>query len=422
MENGGATLRRSVLPGGIRVLTEHMPGSRSAAFGAWVAVGSRDETDGHHGSTHFLEHLLFKGTAQRNAMEIASAFDAVGGESNAATSKEYTVYYARVLDNDLPMAIDVIIDMVTSSVLDRGEFEAERGVILEELAMSYDDPVDVAHEQFAASIFGTHPLGRPIGGTPETIRAVPRDAVAEHYRQNYRSDELVITAAGNVDHDAVCARVLEAIRAGEWGTDPGALPVPRRTPDTSSANLIPTGGSEERLIRPTEQANILLGGPGITSQDERRYDLSVLSAILGGSMSSRLFQEIREKRGLAYSVFSFASGFTDAGMFGMYAGCTPGKVDEVVGLLETELERIATDAVDSGELARGIGQVAGGLVLGMEDSGSRMSWLGRAELALGEVLSLDEQLLRIQSVTAEQVRQMAADLYQQPRHLVVVGP
>ncbi len=422
MESGGALVRRSVLPGGIRVLTEHMPGSRSAAFGAWVAVGSRDETDGHYGSTHFLEHLLFKGTPTRNALQISSSFDAVGGESNAATSKEYTVYYARVLDNDLPMAIDVIIDMVTSSVLDENEFNAERGVILEELAMSYDDPTDVAHEQFAASIFGAHPLGRPIGGTPETINAVPRDAVMEHYRQNYRSDELVITAAGNVDHDEVCARVLEGIRAGGWSTEPDALPVPRRTRDEAHASLVPAQGSQQRLVRPTEQSNVLLGGPGITSQDERRYPLTVLNAILGGSMSSRLFQEVREKRGLAYAVFSFASSFTDAGTFGMYAGCTPAKVDEVVGLLEHELEKIATDPVDSEELARGIGQVAGGLVLGMEDSGSRMGWLGRAELALGEVVSLDEQLLRIQSVTAEQVREVAAELYSQPRHLVVVGP
>lgn len=422
METGGAVMRRSVLPGGIRVLTENMPGSRSAAFGAWVAVGSRDETDGHHGSTHFLEHLLFKGTPTRSAMEIASAFDSVGGESNAATSKEYTVYYARVLDSDLPMTIDVISDMVTSSVLDEAEFESERGVILEELAMSHDDPTDVAHEQFAASVFGSHPLGRPIGGTPETIRAVPRGAVLEHYHENYRSDELVITAAGNVDHEDVCTRVLRAVEAGGWSTDPAAVPVPRRSPDLASAELVPRSGTEQRLVRPTEQANVLLGGPGITSGDDRRYALAVLNAILGGSMSSRLFQEVREKRGLAYSVFSFASGYTDAGMFGMYAGCTPARVDEVVGLLELELERIATDPVSSEELARGIGQVAGGLVLGMEDSGSRMSWLGRAELALGEITALDDQLLRIQSVTTDQVREMAGELFDQPRHLVVVGP
>lgn len=422
IESGGALVRRSVLPGGIRVLSEHMPGSRSAAFGAWLAVGSRDETDGHHGSTHFLEHLLFKGTPTRDAMAIASAFDAVGGESNAATSKEYTVYYARVLDNDLPMAIEVILDMVTSSMLDPQEFESERGVILEELAMAADDPTDTAHEAFAASIFGAHPLGRPIGGTPETIRAVPRGAVWEHYRRTYRSDELVITAAGNVDHDDVCARVLAAVRAGGWDTDPHAAPVARRSPDAGAGLLIPTQGSRRHIARPTEQANVLLGGPGITSQDERRYELAVLNAVLGGSMSSRLFQEVREKRGLAYAVFSFASGFTEAGTFGMYAGTAPGNVEQVVDLLEAELEKVATDPVTSDELARGIGQVAGGLVLGMEDSGSRMSWLGRAELALGELIPLDEQLQRIQGVTRAQIQAVAAELYEAPRHLVVVGP
>lgn len=422
MESGGAIVRRSVLPGGIRVLTEHMPGVRSAAFGAWLAVGSRDETDGHYGSTHFLEHLLFKGTPTRDAMAIASAFDAVGGESNAATSKEYTVYYARVLDTDLPMAIDVILDMVTSSVLDSGEFESERGVILEELAMAADDPVDVAHEAFANAVFGTHPLGRPIGGTPETIRGVPRDAVWEHYQHNYRSDELVITAAGNVDHDDVCNRVLEGIRAGGWTTDPDAAPVNRRSADSAATLLIPSEDSHRHLARPNEQANVLLGGTGITSLDERRYELAVMNAILGGSMSSRLFQEVREARGLAYSVFSFASGFTESGVFGMYAGCAPSKVDEVVKLLEIELEKMATADVSSDELARGIGQVAGGLVLGMEDSGARMSWLGRAELTLGEIHPIDEQLQRVQSVTRAQIREIAAELFASPRHLIVVGP
>src|SRR5690625_1863342 len=193
------------------------------------------------------------------------------------------------------MAIEVITDMVTSSVLDEGEFEAERGVILEELAMSYDDPTDVAHESFAAAIFGDHPLGRPIGGTPETIRAVPRAAVWEHYQGFYRSDELVITAAGNVDHDDVCARVLQAVRAGGWDTDPVAVPVARRAPDAAARALLPTAGSRRIIAKPTEQANILLGGPGLNSQDERRYTLAVLNAILGGSMSSRLFQEVREK-------------------------------------------------------------------------------------------------------------------------------
>ncbi|NKY07227.1 insulinase family protein, partial [Cellulomonas hominis] len=221
---GDGDVRRSVLPGGVRLLTEHVPGMRSASVGAWVGVGSRDESDGHHGSTHFLEHLLFKGTARRTAMDIAEAFDEVGGEANAATGKEHTCYYARVLDEDLPMAVDVIADMVTSARLDADELETERGVILEELAMNDDDPSDVAHERFATVVLGEHPLGRPIGGTPDTIRAVPRDAVWEHYRQHYRPETLVVTAAGNVDHEALAAQVVRALHDGGWALHEGAAP------------------------------------------------------------------------------------------------------------------------------------------------------------------------------------------------------
>ncbi len=220
----GATIRRSVLPGGVRVLTESMPGLRSATVGAWVGVGSRDETDGHFGSTHFLEHLLFKGTARRSAMDIAEAFDAVGGEANAATGKEHTCYYARVLDADLPMAVDVITDMVTSARLDPDELETERGVILEELAMNDDDPSDVVHEEFAAAVLAGHPLGRPIGGTPDTINAVPRDAVWEHYRWHYRPETLVVAAAGGVDHDTLVDQVGTALRDGGWTLDASGAP------------------------------------------------------------------------------------------------------------------------------------------------------------------------------------------------------
>jgi predicted Zn-dependent peptidase len=416
----GAYVRRSVLPGGVRVLTEAMPGQRSAAIGAWVAVGSRDEVDGHHGSTHFLEHLLFKGTPRRSAMDIASAFDAVGGEANAATGKEHTCYYARVLDADLPMATDVILDMVTSARLDAAEFESERGVILEELAMNEDDPTDVAHERFAGSVFGGHDLGRPIGGTPETINAVPRDAVLDHYRRTYTPSELVVTAAGGVDHDALCAQILDALGTGGWKLTTGGLPAQRR--GAGEVSSIPGTGSALTVSRPTEQANVLLGGLGLVASDERRFTLSVLNAVLGGSMSSRLFQEVREKRGLAYSVYSFSSGYTDAGLFGLYAGCAPGKVADVVEILGDQLALLATEPVGAEELARGIGQVCGGLVLGLEDSGSRMSRLGRAEITLGEFSTVEENLDRIRAVTSDDVRSLASELAAQPRHLVVVGP
>lgn len=423
-QDGGAIVRRTVLPGGVRVLTEAMPGLRSATFGAWVGVGSRDERDGHHGSTHFLEHLLFKGTRRRSAMDIAEAFDAVGGEANAATGKEHTCYYARVLDADVPMAVDVITDMVTSATLDPDELEIERGVILEELAMNDDDPSDVAHEQFAAAVLGMHPLGRPIGGTPGTIRDVPRDAVAEHYAEHYRPHTLVVTAAGGVDHDALCAQVTDALSAGGWSLDPAAAPVGRRPTASApgSPESLPGAGTELTIHRTTEQANVVLGGIGLTATDDRRFVLSVLSAALGGGMSSRLFQEIREKRGLAYSVYCFASSHADTGVFGLYAGCTPGKADEVLALLNAEWDRLADGGLTAGELERSIGQLSGGLVLGLEDSGSRMTRLGKAELVHGELLSQDETLDRIRAVTATQVQELAAELAAKPRSVVRVGP
>jgi len=423
--DGDVLVRRSVLPGGVRVLTEQVPGLRSATVGAWVGVGSRDETSGHFGSTHFLEHLLFKGTARRSAMDIAEAFDAVGGEANAATGKEHTCYYARVLDADVPMALEVITDMVTSARLDAAELETERGVILEELAMNDDDPSDVAHEQFATAVFGDHPLGRPIGGTPETIRAVPRDAVWEHYRQQYRPDTLVVTASGAIDHDALCAQLGEALVTGGWALDPDAVPIARRAGvgALGPGQLgIPAAGVELTIRRSTEQANVVIGGLAPTATDERRYALSVLVAVLGGGMSSRLFQEIREKRGLAYSTYAFSSGHTEAGLFALYAGCTPNKVDEVTRLLVVELERLADAPITATELSRSIGQLSGGLVLGLEDTGSRMSRLGRAELVHGELLSVDESLELVRAVTAADVQDLAIELAAAPRSVVRVGP
>ncbi|MFC8193767.1 M16 family metallopeptidase, partial [Cellulomonas sp. NPDC057328] len=417
--DGGARVRRTVLPGGVRVLTEHMPGLRSATVGAWVGVGSRDETSGHFGSTHFLEHLLFKGTARRTAMDIAEAFDAVGGEANAATGKEHTCYYARVLDADVPMAVDVIADMVTSARLDADELETERGVILEELAMNDDDPSDVAHEQFATAVFGDTPLGRPIGGTPHTIRSVPRDAVWEHYREHYRPETLVVTAAGGVDHDALCAQVLDALTAGGWTLDGAAAPTSRRAATDAP---VTSARTELTIRRQTEQANVIVGGLCLTATDPRRFALSVLNAALGGGMSSRLFQEVREKRGLAYSTYSFASGHADTGLFGLYAGCTPAKVDQVTELMVAELERMADAPMGAAELARSIGQLSGGLVLGMEDTGSRMSRLGKAELVHGELLSVDESLERVRAVTAAEVQELAAELAAAPRSVVRVGP
>lgn len=417
--DGGSEVRRSVLPGGVRVLTEAMPGQRSATIGFWVGVGSRDEAPGQHGSTHFLEHLLFKGTKRRTALEIASAFDEVGGESNAATAKESTCYFARVLDTDLPMAIDVIADMITGAVLDPQEMEQERGVILEEIAMDSDDPTDVAHEHFVAAVLGLHPLGRPIGGTPEAIRAVARDSVRDHYRRYYRPDELVVTAAGGLDHDVVCGLVVGALHSAGWELEDDAAPVQRRS--TERAAITGTAGLHV-VMRPVEQANIIMGCPSLVATDDRRFVMSVLNAVLGGGMSSRLFQEVREKRGLVYSTYSFASSYADAGYFGMYAGCTPSKVRQVVELLGAELDKLAEGGISEEELRKAVGQLSGGIVLALEDTGSRMSRLGRAELVSGEYQDIDETLRRIKAVTVADVQELARELAAAPRTVTVVGP
>ncbi len=417
-EQDGAVVRRTVLPSGVRVLTESVPAQRSATVGCWVGVGSRDEDDGHHGSTHFLEHLLFKGTERRDAMDIATAFDAVGGEANAATGKEHTTYYARVLDEDLPMAVDVVTDMVTSAVLDEDDFASEREVILEELAMNDDDPGDVAHERFAELVLGDHPLARPIGGTPETIRAVGRDDVWAHYRRHYQPSQLVFTAAGGLDHDEV-VETVERELARAAGTLGEAAPAPRRTGGTSGGLV----ASQVLVVeRPTEQAHVLLGTTGLTATDERRFTLSVLNAVLGGGMSSRLFQEVREKRGLAYSVYSFAANYADSGYVGLYAGCSPAKAGQVAELMLAELVGLAERGLDAEELQRGTGQLAGGLVLGLEDSGARMNRLGKAELVHGAFLDLDTVLARVRAVTAEDVQAMAAEIVGRPRAVTVVGP
>nr|WP_147681187.1 pitrilysin family protein [Actinomyces ruminicola] len=416
----GATIRRSILPGGVRVITEHVPALRSASLGMWFGVGSRDERAGQEGSTHFLEHLLFKGTATRSAHDIAEAFDMIGGESNAATSKEHTSYYARVLGPDDLTALDVLADMVTSSRLDPGEVETERGVIVSELADAADDPAEIAQEAFARAAFGDGtPLGRPIGGTYETVSAVPRDAVWEHYQRTYASDTLVVAAAGAVDHDEICARVAADLAAAGWDTTGAVAPRPRRFETEPTAELTV---HDITVNREAEQSHVYLACPGIPALDERRWTMSVLTTILGGGMSSRLFQEIREKRGLAYSTYAFDTPYAGAGAFGLYAGCAPGDVDEVLAVMAGEFESLAADGVTERELERARGQIRGAMVLGGEDSLARMGRLGRAEVVTGRLRSMEENLRRLDAVTADDVRALAAQLAAQERCRVVVGP
>jgi len=416
--SGGSTVRRTVLPSGVRVLTETVPGAQSASVSFAVAVGSRDEVDGHHGSTHFLEHLLFKGTKTRTALDIAVAFDSVGGASNASTGKEHTSYYARVQDKAIPVAVQVIADMLTSSVIDPVEFENERTVILEELAMNDDDPQDVAHERFFEAVLGDHELGRPIGGTPETIKAVTRDAVWQHYQNNYRPEDLVITAAGGVDHDGLLALVEENLEIAGWDKNLKAKP---RSWRSQSAVFIEPTVSVNVINRPIAQANIILGSLGLVAGDDRRYAMAILNTVLGGGMSSRLFQEIREKRGLAYSVYSFNQGYSDAAAFGLYAGCSPQKATEVIKLMIEELGKVATDGITEAELALAKGNISGGLALKFESTQARMSRLSGAELTDGEFIDLDESLSRYSAVQLSDVQALAKLMFEAPKSFVAVG-
>jgi len=416
--SGDSLVRRTVLPSGVRILSEHVPGARSATVGYWVAAGSRDELPGTFGATHFLEHLLFKGTPTRTALDIAVSFDAVGGEHNAMTAKEYTCYYAKVQDIDLPMAIEVISDMLTSSLIDPTEFSNERGVILEELAMADDDPTDVASERFFEAIFDQHPLGRPIGGSPDTINAISRDAVWDHYQANYRPQDLVITVAGSADHDVLVESVSACLVAAGWDLTQPHVPVARR----SVAGLVSSaGGSLSVTRRPIEQANVIAGVEGLSATDDRRATLTVLNTILGSGMSSRLFQEVREKRGLAYSVYSFSPSYSDAGLFGIYAGCAPAKVTQVTELMLDEFRNLASAPVTDEELSRALGQLRGASALALEDSDARMSRLGRSELTLGEFLDLDTSIARIRDVTARDIQELAGELAARPLSIAAVG-
>jgi predicted Zn-dependent peptidase len=419
MGTESSSVCRTVLPGGLRIVTESLPAVRSVALGIWVGVGSRDEDQAHEGATHYLEHLLFKGTERRTALEISAEMDAVGGEMNAFTAKEYTCYYARVLDADLPLAVDVLSDMVTSSLITPKDVDAERNVVLEEIAMNEDDPSDTAHEAFTAKLFGDTPLGRPILGTADSINAITRDQIFEHYQARYTPEHLVVAAAGNLDHDTVVRLVAQAFGPV---LDGAAEPAPPRLNGSHSASGAAAGVGTTLVSRGIEQANLVLGCEALSRTDDRRFALGVLNAAFGGGMSSRLFQEVREKRGLAYSVYSFSAQHADTGMWGIYVGCLPAKADEVLAICAEEISRVAEGGLTEAELARGKGQVRGSIVLGLEDPSSRMSRLGKSELVYPRLEPVDEVLASIDAVTHDDVRAVAAEILTRPKALAVVGP
>jgi predicted Zn-dependent peptidase len=413
----GGPVKRTVLPSGLRVLSQSVPGFRSVTFGLWVGVGSRDEPIQLSGATHFLEHLLFKGTERRDALEISSEIDAVGGEMNAFTGKEYTCYYARVLDSDLPLAVDVICDMITSATLTEEDVESERDVIDEEIAMHADETSDHIHDLFAEQLWGSSPLGRSITGTPESVAALTRRQVAGWYRRRYRPENIVISVAGNVEHSDVVKLVRKAFER-HWATGE-AEPTPVRR---GSARRVPTYGGVRVHHRDVEQAHLVLGMPGLVRNDERKFVAGVLHGIVGGGMSSRLFQEVREKRGLAYSVFTFGSAYADAGMVGVYAGCLPKKAPEVLEVIQAELATIAKGGITADELLRGKGQMRGSVVMGLEDTGAKMTRIAKAELVYGELPTVDDILRSIDAVTLDDVQDLAAELYAGHPALTVMGP
>ena len=414
----GGLVKRTVLPGGLRIITEQMPSVRSAAIGIWVNVGSRDEVASQTGSAHYLEHLLFKGTKNRTALDISSTIDAVGGEMNAFTSKEVTCFYTRVLDTSVPEAIEVLVDMITSATITSVDVDQERQVVLEEIAMRDDDPADIVHEQFSRALYGDAPLGRSILGTVENISSLSRRSIHGFYRKYYTPDRLVIAVAGNIDHASIVKQIRKAFNLG--GFDLGGEEIPY-VPSKVKTKVSHSGGFV-KFDKTTEQANLVIGVPGLDRADERRYIQSVFNAALGGGMSSRLFQEVREKRGLVYTVYSFGQQFQDAGMAGVYAGCSPKNLEQVTQVITDVLDEVALNGITEAELVKAKGQVSGGMVLGLEDTSSRMSRIARSELNHGYVPSVSQVLERISAVTLEEVHTLAHHLWSQERLTAVVGP
>ena len=412
-----ARVSRTVLPSGVRVLTEEIPGAPSVAVAASLAIGSRDEAGIDFGSTHFLEHLLFKGTPRRNSKDISIAFDSVGGSSNAATAKEYTSYYARVQNSALPLALDLLIDMFTSAKIDQADFDLERTVILEELAMNEDDPEDVAHENLAEALLPGHELGRPIGGTEATIKAVTRDAVFEYYKKHYVPENLVITVAGGVSHEEVLKLVnAELDRVGWNGV---GTPSTRRSQEPVLVQASEAG----RLIKKdVAQANVLIGYQSIHGAHPDRYALGIMNTVLGGGMSSRLYQEIREDRGLAYSTYSYQQGYSDAGYFGLYAGSSEENAPLVIQLMREQVDRMVSEGVSQAEFDLALGNITGGLALRYESTIARMNRLLSAEIGTGEYLSVSEVMQRFQSVSLSQIQAVAGEVFARPSSLVAVGP
>jgi predicted Zn-dependent peptidase len=403
-------IRQSQLGNGLTVVSEHMPGSSSVALGFWVDAGSRDERPDIAGASHFLEHLLFKGTETRSAQDIAEAIEAVGGEMNAFTTKEYTAFYVRLIDEDLDLGLDILSEIMWGPAFRPDEIDAERQVILEEINMHEDEPSDLVHDVLQEAIYPQHPLGREVLGDRSTITAMSRDDIRGYFGAYYRPQSIVFAAAGNVDHDGVVAGI-ERRFTGPDGAAPARARVDLGAPKPLAL-----------VTRATEQAHVVVGMRAVPRDDDDRFALAVLNQVLGGGMSSRLFQEVREKRGLAYSVYSYRGAYLETGLLAVYAGTSPSRVGTVLEVLGNELDRLLQDDIPERELAVARGHVKGSTVLSLEDTSSRMSRLGRSQLIHGSVMTLDELVTRTEAVTAADVRRVIESVVGGPRTLAVVGP
>lgn len=398
--------RREHLPNGQRLITEKLDHIRSVCLGFWIPAGSRDEPGSLEGASHFLEHLLFKGSSKYTAEEIAQVFDTLGGELNASTSREYVVVYGRFLDDQLAVAMDVMADMLITPTFT--DLDREREVILEEIAMVEDSPQDLIHDVLAEVVLDGHPLAHPILGTRQSIADASEEEIRGYHRQRFQFSDMVVAAAGNVSHDVVRELLLERQSASDSAE-------PKRTPAQ------PDVKPRRRFVeKETEQMHVCLGGVGLARDDERRFQLSVLDSLFGGSLSSRLFQEIREKRGLVYSVYSFSSLYQEIGMTGLYFGCRPERLGAVMETVSRELLRLVTEPVPDDELQRAKEHLKGRMILGLESASSRMTRLGKGVLTGTEILSLDQLAERIEAVTPEQLLELASEVYR-PAQLSVVG-
>jgi predicted Zn-dependent peptidase len=400
----------TTLPNGLRVITEDMPTARSVAVGCWVNTGSRDEHGPEAGTSHFLEHLLFKGSERMTAREISEAFDSVGARHNAFTSKEYTCYWARLRDADTDMGLEILSEMIQRPAFRQVEIDSERHVVLEEINMNEDDPTDVAHEQFVQAMWGGHPLAPPILGTRQSITEMTRETIAGYWGRRYAPTSTVVAAAGRVDHDRLVDRVADLF--GDWEGD-----VESRLPAE------PVYGPKVSVRRrDTEQAHIVIGSEGLARDDDRRFALTLVDHVLGGGMSSRLFREIREKRGLAYAVHGFRMPFQETGAVAIYVGTTPSQAHEVLKIIREELKGLTASGLSVDELDRAKGHVQGSLALSLEDPNSRMNRIGRTELTGIEHLSFDEVMERIDAVSLEDALAVAQAVYSGPYVIGAVGP